>query len=130
MDFSDLGLRNLLAGRLAVPLTAPDRGPLRENLVEILLRLDPRTEDLFFWRTRGGAEVDFVWCAGGAMYAIEVKASTLSRPTVSRSLASFIDAYHPRRAAVVSTGSKGDEIARGDTPVLFLPPEGVTAVAD
>lgn len=127
--FADLGLRNLLAGRLSVPLTPSDRGPLIENLVEIILRQDPRTEDLFFWRTRAGAEIDFVWRARGELYAIEVKASPLKRPRVPRSLSSFVKTYGPRRAAVIAPAGSG-ELRVDGTEVLFLPPERVAAVAD
>jgi len=127
--FADLGLRNLLAGRLAGPLAPADRGCLFENLVEIILRQDPRTEDLSFWRTRGGAEVDFVWRVRGELHAIEVKASPLAHPRVPRSLASFIKAYGPRRAAVVAPRADGEILSNG-TKVLFLPPEKVAAVAD
>jgi len=127
--FADLGLRNLLAGRLTARLTPADRGPLLENLVEILLRLDPRTEDLFFWRTRGGAEVDFVWrVRGGDLFAVEVKGSPFSRPSVPRSLSAFIKSYHPKRAALVAPGASGEAMCNG-TPVLFLPPERVTSIA-
>jgi hypothetical protein len=127
--FSDLGLRNLLAGRLTAEFTAADRGPLLENLVEILLRLDPRTEDLHFWRTRGGAEVDFVWRVGGQIYAIEVKAQAGSRPSVPRSLASFVRSQEPRRAAVVAPGAEG-EVPCHSTSVRFLPPELVTTLVE
>lgn len=127
--FSDCGLRNLLTGRLAAGLSPSDLGSLFENVIEIMLRLDPRTENLAFWRTRGGAEVDFVWQAHGYLYAVEVKATPLSRPAVPRSLRSFVTTYHPRRAAVVAPGAEG-EVMVGDTPVLFLPPERVSALLD
>lgn len=127
--FSDLGMRNLLAGRLGAGLNPLDRGPLLENLVEILLRLDPRTEDLFFWQTRGGAEVDFVWRVRGEIYAVEVKAAKVSRPAVTRSLAAFLGAYRPRRAAVVAPDAEG-EILYDGIPVLFLPPERVGSLAE
>jgi len=127
--FADLGMRNLLAGRLGARLKALDRGPLLENLVEILLRLDPRTEDLFFWRTRGGAEVDFVWRVRGEIYAVEVKAAKASRPAVSRSLSAFLKAYRPRRAAVVAPDAEGEILCHG-IPVHFLPPERVGSLAE
>ena len=127
--FSDCGLRNLVTGRLAAGLSPSDLGPLFENVVEIMLRLDPRAENLSFWRTRGGAEVDFVWQARGCLYAAEVKSTPFSRPAVSRSLRSFVTTYHPRRAAVVAPGAEG-EIVVGDTPVLFLPPEHVNTLLD
>ncbi len=127
--FADLGFRNLLAGRLTGRLAPADRGPLIENLVEILLRLDPRTESLFFWRTRSGAEVDFVWSVrGGDLLAVEVKGSFLSRPSVPRSLAAFVKTYRPKRAALVAPGATGRPECAGPA-ILFLPPERVTSLA-
>lgn len=127
--FADPGIRNLLAGRLTSSLTPADRGPLLENLVETLLRLDPLTEELFFWRTNNGAEVDFVWRAGGELYAVEVKAAALSRPAFSRAMGSFLKNYRPRRAAVVNMGFCG-EIERENTPVLFLTPDRLLSIRD
>ena len=126
--FADLGLRNLLVGLVGARLSLMDRGPLIENLVEILLRLDPRTQDLFYWRTRGGAEVDFVWRTGGEIYAVEVKAARSARHSVPRSLAAFIKTYRPRKAAVVAPDAEG-EIQCDGIPVLFLPPERVCFLA-
>lgn len=127
--FADLGFRNLLAGRLNGKIGPADRGPLIENLVEILLRQDPRTDSLFFWRTRGGAEVDFVWrVRGGDLFAVEVKGTFLSRPSVPRSLAAFVKAYRPKRAALVAPGATGQAVWYG-TEILFLPPELVTSLA-
>jgi len=125
--FADPGIRNLLAGRLTSGLTQADRGPLLENLVEILLRLDPRTEDLFFWRTSRGAEVDFVWRAGSRLYAVEVKAAALSRPKISRALGSFLKTYRPSRAAVVNMGLNA-EIEREEAQILFLTPDRLASL--
>lgn len=59
--FSDLGLRNLLAGRLTGRLAPADRGPLLENLVEILLRMDPEPR----LSTSGGQEGELKWISYG-----------------------------------------------------------------
>jgi predicted AAA+ superfamily ATPase len=127
--FADPGIRNLLAGRLTSGLTQADRGPLLENLVEILLRLDSRTEGLFFWRTSSGAEIDFVWQAGGELYAVEVKAAALTRPTITRALGSFLKTYRPRRAAVVNMGLC-TQIEREETRVLFLTPDRLASLPE
>ncbi len=127
--FADPGFRNLLAGSLTSTLTQADRGPLLESLVEIMLRLDPRTEDLHFWRTSSKAEVDFVWRAGGELYAIEVKSAALSKPAFSRAMGSFLKTYRPRRAAVVNMGLC-DEIEREDTKVLYLTPDRLLSLPD
>lgn len=63
------------------------------------------TEELLFWRTRAGAEVDFVLRRGEDLVAVEVKAAALRRPKLSRSARSFIEAYPPRRFLVLHTGA-------------------------
>ena len=73
----DLGVRNALLRR---PLDRPlhdERGFLLGHLVafELYRRLDdalPRSA-LFFYRTRHGAEIDFILEVGGELWAIEVK---------------------------------------------------------
>ena len=75
----DSGVRNALLRR---PLDRPlddERGVLLEHLVacELHRRLGPRWPEaaLFHYRTRHGAEVDFVLAIGRELWGIEVKAS-------------------------------------------------------
>ncbi len=49
--------------------------------------------ELFFWRTRGGAEVDFVVYGEAGFYGIEVKNTGKVRPEDLRSLATFAEEY-------------------------------------
>ncbi len=76
----DLGVRNALLHR---PLDAPlpdERGVLLEHLVafELYRRLGELWPEaaLYHFRTKGGAEVDFVVEAGRELWAIEAKSST------------------------------------------------------
>ncbi len=101
--FVDTGIRNAAMGRFPAE---PD-GPLFENYVHNELQkmgLSPR-----YWRTKVGAEVDFVLDGSDPPVAIEVKV----RPRtgrISRSLRSFISSYHPKRAYVV-----GHDVEPGKT---------------
>lgn len=77
--FFDLGVRNALIRR---PLDRPlddERGLLLEHLVacEVARRIPDLWPDarLFHFRTRHGAEVDFVIEVGRELWAVEVKAS-------------------------------------------------------
>ncbi|MBW2158063.1 MAG: DUF4143 domain-containing protein, partial [Deltaproteobacteria bacterium] len=74
-----------------------DLGALTENLVftELCKHTNPLLDTILYWRSSSGAEVDFIIRAAEKLTAIEVKAGSLKRPEVSRSLRSFIQAYRP-----------------------------------
>ncbi len=76
------------------------RGAHLENLVllDLLAWRDlqvPRPEVLY-WRTAGGAEVDFVIDAGKRLLPIEVKASARVVPADAKGLETFLDEYGKR----------------------------------
>lgn len=102
--FVDNGIRNSILGRIDLdPENDPDRGPLRENWVftELLKHL-PWHSPIRYWRSLSGAEVDFVIETPQQLVAIEVKATSLSRPKLSRSARSFINAYQPQEFWVLN----------------------------
>lgn len=117
--FNDVGMRNTVSGGLQ--LTRPDMGSLVENFVfsELKRRFIPN-EELFFWRTLGGAEVDFVIKSSDGPIPVEVKATDMKKPVVSRSLRSFIDAFSPRQAVVVNRSLSRAVMINGTT-VNFVP---------
>jgi len=107
--FHDLGILNALAeGRV-------DRGALIENFAFIQLRR--HYTRLRYWRTEGKAEVDFVLPAQAPL-PVEVKAGMWEN--LPRALRSFIKAYHPPRALVLTGGTYKVEEVEGTT-VLFYP---------
>lgn len=128
--FLDNGVRNQLFGGFANLGERSDRGALIENFVftEIAKTIHPLLDGLYFWRTKSGAEVDFVVERQGRIVGIEVKAGDV-RGTVSRAARSFIEAYAPERFLVVSCAAHpGIEIE--GVAVDFVPPRGIaTAVA-
>jgi predicted AAA+ superfamily ATPase len=111
----DLGVRNALLRR---PLDKPledERGLLLEHLVGLELRRregtlwpDARVQH---FRTRRGAEVDFVVTAGREVWAIEVKASRRVDVRDTKGLAAFIDrAGRVTRQIVVFLGARRQRI--------------------
>jgi predicted AAA+ superfamily ATPase len=95
IHFVDQGIRNSLLGQMSDDLMRrPDRGALFEGVVfgEILKSL-PADWSIGYWRTKGGAEVDFVLRRGEHVIAVESKMGP--RLTLSRSARSFIEAYRP-----------------------------------
>jgi predicted AAA+ superfamily ATPase len=74
--------------------------------------------DIFFWRTVGGAEVDFVLKRGELLLPLEVKYAAEASPGMVKGLRHFKQAYPGRvdRLLVIYTGPLRIE---GDT--IFLP---------
>ncbi|OHB29381.1 MAG: hypothetical protein A2X79_05935 [Desulfuromonadaceae bacterium GWB2_53_15] len=117
--FNDIGLRNIARGAIQ-PTSIPD-GAQIENFVfcELKKHFIPN-ENLHFWRTAGGAEVDFIVMRDGKPLPIEVKEGALKRPAVSRSLRSFISAFSPATAVVVNA-TLSCSITIEQTSVHFVP---------
>jgi len=120
--FVDNGMRNALFGGFTELADRSDRGALWENAVhaELLKRLR-LLDEILFWRSKAGAEVDFVVRRRGEIVAIETKAGALGRPKLSRAGRSFIDAYRPRCFGVLNAGLRDDEEVDG-VPVLYRRP--------
>ena len=88
--FLDYGLRNMIINNFSSERS--DKSTLYENLVysESL----KKGKMLKFWRTKSGAEVDFI----DDGVPIEIKTS----PKIGKSLHSFISKYSPKKVFVVS----------------------------
>lgn len=111
----DIGVRNALLRR---PLDEPlddERGLLLEHLVacELHRRLGPSWPEaaLFHYRTRHGAEVDFVLEVGRELWGVEVKASRRFDRGMLRGLNAFA-ARHDRvkRRIVVFLGPRRQDL--------------------
>jgi len=109
--FFDLGVRNALLRR---PLDRPlddERGLLFEHLVGLELQrrcggIWPEAR-LFHFRTRRGAEVDYVLQVGRETWAIEVKASRSVDAGDTKGLAAFADrAGRVNRSLIVFLGPR------------------------
>jgi uncharacterized protein len=121
--FVDNGLRNAIAGGFDTLESRVDAGKLLENWVfSELHKRFPEPGGVRYWRTRNGAEVDFVIePTPGALVAVEVKAST-GAAGIGRSMYSFIEAYRPAAVLVVYRGEPRDEQV-GGVAVRWVPAE-------
>ncbi|MBI2647665.1 DUF4143 domain-containing protein, partial [Candidatus Woesearchaeota archaeon] len=91
--FVDTGMRNAVAGSFASVVD----GKLFENyMLSELLKAGFYPK---YWRTKAGAEVDFVIEVGEKIIPIECK---VHADSAKRSLNSFINAYNPSHAFVVN----------------------------
>lgn len=119
--FLDTGLRNLGIDNFLFFDKRENKGTLLENAVfaEIFKTSDKK---IYFWRTRDKSEVDFV-CLGSEqeIIPIEVKATALSTPKLTRSFRNFIEYYQPKKAFVVNFGLE-EQIRIRDTKVNFVLP--------
>ena len=111
----DLGVRNAILRRPLDAVLADERGLLLEHFVGLELRRRERTlwpEALVqHFRTRRGAEVDFVVSAGKELWAIEVKASARVDARDLGGLAAFKErARRATRRIVVFLGPRRQRI--------------------
>jgi predicted AAA+ superfamily ATPase len=118
--FLDNGVRNQLFGGFQPPVERPDHGALLESFVftELAKTVHPLLDGLSAWRSKSGAEMDFVVEHQGRLLACEVKAGDI-RASLSRSARSFIEAYEPEQLLVVNRRNYPD-MAVGPTRVRFF----------
>ena len=101
--FVDTGLRNSLISDFRSLDIRTDKGAVVENAVFNQMRITLSAENLRFWRTKQGAEVDFIVTgADQQIVPVEVKYQSLSRPTAPTGLINFIKKYKPRKAIVLN----------------------------
>jgi predicted AAA+ superfamily ATPase len=119
--FHDLGLRNFLLGVLGNLTRPEDQGFAFQNLVFLALieKLRGTGARIHFWRSKSGAEIDFIVETGKRVIPIEVKYSEFNHPVVPRSFGGFIEKYAPERCLVVNKNLKTSiKVKRSE--VLFL----------
>jgi len=97
--FLDNGLRNFVIKNFQKSGDRPDLGSLNENF--IASELAKSEIDLKYWRTKVGAEVDFVLEKNGEIIPVEVK-SILNSPKITRSFRNFIELYKSKRGFILS----------------------------
>lgn len=119
--FYDLGLRNYSVGTFG-SLETQRAGFLFQNLVfnNLKQRLGRTAAKIYFWRTKEGAEVDFVVGLGQEVLPIEVKYQELKKPVVTRSMRSFIGKYKPKKAFIVNLTLE-ESLTLNKTKVCFIP---------
>jgi len=118
--FLDSGLRNALLSSYGEMKIRPDRGEIVESVTLFnIIASFKREEKVSFWRTMGGAEVDFVVQKESLVYPIEVKYKK-KKVSVSRSWYNFIENYNPKSFFVLTDGFWGEKKIK-KTNVYFVP---------
>ena len=120
--FRDIGLRNFAISNFSSFEFRPDKGRVYENFSYLSLKEKLRiSEQINFWRTKAGAEVDFIIVKGLKPLPFEVKASRIKEFRISKSLRSFLRTYHPEEAHCINLSLKGN-CRIENTNVYFLSP--------
>jgi len=119
--FVDLGLRNFSLNMFGRIENNEQMGLIFQNLVynRINREATQTLKSVNFWRTKEGAEVDFIIRDGLSLLPIEVKFTNLSKPEITRSLRNFINEYAIKEAKVVNLGLDIDKKI-GATNVKFI----------
>jgi len=105
--FIDNGFRNYALRNFSDPTYRTDLGLLVEGIVfQELYKFITQNflnYSLHYWRTKSGAEVDFVVRKNEEHFLpVEVKYRNLNSPQISRGYRSFLQAYQPEAAVVIT----------------------------
>ncbi len=104
MYFIDAGLRNFAVKNFNSFAIRQDAGSLMENFVFLeLLKRKKITDELRFWRTPHGVEVDFIILGeANRITPVEVKYKSFEKPLAPSGLKAFINTYSPKQAFVLT----------------------------
>ena len=115
----DTGIRNSLLNINSIIPQTTDFGALAENFVVTeLLKRRTTSEQVYFWRTKQGQEVDIVLKREDTLIPVEVKGG--DQKTVPSGLRSFIRTYQPQKAFVLNWSIIQD-LSYRDCVVHFRP---------
>ncbi len=119
--FIDMGFRNNLIENMNPLPIRSDTGAIIENTVFIRLNeLFGEIHKINFWRTKAGAEVDFVLHYNEKIIPLEVKYSAFSTEKVSKSFINFLNTFKPEHAVVLTKNYWGC-VNINNTRVYFIP---------
>ena len=121
--FNDLGMRNFAIASFGDFEFRTDKGSLFENFFYLCLKekLVPMTP-IHFWRTKAGAEVDFIVLQGLMPIPFEVKATNFNEPKINKSLRSFLQSYKSPKAYCFNL-SLSDKVEVDKTIISFICPK-------
>jgi len=118
--FLDNGLRNSVISNFNKVSLRTDGGKLVEGAVlGSLLTGCPEKNDIKYWRTKAGAEMDFIVSNGEEIIPVEVKYSKAFPVRVGRGFKSYISAYSPSRAIILTGGYVKIEKIENTTLAFF-----------
>jgi predicted AAA+ superfamily ATPase len=119
--FNDPGIMNWTQKKMFPPAGRPDIGSVMENMVFIEMQKNlGLLDDIYYWRTKSKAEVDFVYSGKDRITPIEVKTGSAAVGTLTRSFYSFIETHNPPRAIFLNK-DKFAHFRINQTDVYYIP---------
>jgi hypothetical protein len=119
--FSDTGLRNYSLGIFGQLTRPDDLGFVFQNQVFLVLKEKLRwsNAEIHYWRSKSGAEIDFVIELGRKVIPVEVKYKHFSQAVIPRSYHRFTEKYTPEKCLVINKNLKTSTKVK-NSKVLFL----------
>ena len=119
--FYDIGFRNYAINEFG-NVSELSKGMIFENFVFNILKekINYTPAKIHFWRTKDGAEVDFVIDLTKEVLPVEVKYREYKKAEITKSLNSFITEYQPKKILVVNLNLKKQIVVK-KTKVHFIP---------
>ena len=109
--FVDSGIRNFAVNGFGQLDIRADKGQILEGIVaNFLLNQISKNKKLNYWRTKSGAEVDFILSNTLPHSCFEVKSKKLENIIVPRSLRSFIEKHKPELAFLLNNNLWANQI--------------------
>lgn len=120
--FVDHGFLYIAQGILPTIQRQPT-GSVFENACFLRLKELDLVKSPQFWRTKSGAEVDFVITSPKSGKPVPIEIKTSAKEALGKSLISFIKNYQPEEGFVYfqSGSGKGSHTVRGKTTIHFVP---------
>jgi len=119
--FQDSGIRNFSIKDFRPLRLRDDKGKLAElSVLSEARKSFAILQEVYFWRTQYGQEVDFIIRTQNDLVPGEIKYRTFNKPNVPPGMKSFIKRYNPKEGFVGTTDFFG-VVKYRDVPVYFSP---------
>lgn len=123
--FNDLGLRNYACGVFGseeIFRSGDMGGFIFQNFIWNILKegIQNTSGALHFWRTKDGAEIDFLINTGQKVIPCEIKYKNLKKPEITRGMRNYIEKYHPEKAFIINLSLEQKE-KKGKTEIQIIP---------
>lgn len=118
--FYDTGIRNAVFGQFEALDKRQDTGMLVENFVFSELVKNVDKERLWFYRTTGGSEIDFLFIQGDKIVPVEIKYG-ISRQKIVPKIFNTLAQHKELKQAVVITKNYLHEETKKGLRIIFRP---------
>ncbi len=118
--FNDIGFRNFTINNFNKLDIREDKGFVFENFIYLILKEKFGSRyKINFWRTKAGAEMDFIILKELKPIPIEAKSKFFKKPLITQSMRSFINTYKPSTAFVINL-NLNEEIKINSCLIKFI----------